>query len=58
MPGPLGQLLRHLTGIQEVAGLIIGHATYVYHENSSMTIVSLPLVQVGHLAFAGKSMGT
>ena len=53
----------HLTGIQAVAGLILGsgtifHRDLVMSEIISTAILSLPLIQVGKLSVTGESMGT
>ena len=54
--------MRHRTGIQEVAGSILGSATYLSyrcsHEIISTAFCSLLLIQVGQLSVTGDSMDT
>ena len=54
--------MRRPTGIQEVAGSILGSDT-AFHRDLVMKIIStailsLPLIQVGQLSVTGESMGT
>ena len=55
MPGPVAQSDARLTGIQEVAGLILQSGT-IGHKIISVTILSLPLIQVRQLSVIGVRM--
>ena len=58
LPASVAQLDAHPTGDQEVAGSNPAEVGNILYEIFSTVILSLPLIQEGHLSVSGERMCT